>query len=86
MSTVSTPKKKVAQGTVKYSGILVEEFPKQQVSDAVYRSGLSQKHKLAIYKEVAQGELSRDHSVIVKRILQAELTGGVYTPDVPGQL
>lgn len=82
MST--TPK--TATGTVKYTGIEVEEHPKQLVSDAVYRSGLSQKHKLAIYKEVAKGELSRDHSVAVKKILQAELTGGTYVPPVSGQL
>jgi len=83
---MATKTRKPAEGTVKFTGILNDEFPKQMVSDAVYRSGLAEHHKKAIYKEVSKGELSRDHSIAVKKILQAENTGGKYIPPVAGQL
>jgi hypothetical protein len=78
--------KGTAEGTVKFSGIIGDEQPKQKVSDAVKRSGLTKAQKEAIWSEVATGILSRDNAVAVKKILQAELTGGTYIPPTPGQL
>lgn len=73
-------------GNVLLSNVAGDFQEKQKVSDAVFRSGLTLDQKKAIYAEVYQGFLTKPNADVVRKILQAENTGGTYIPPIPGQL
>lgn len=79
-------KLKINPNTVKLSGVVGDEHPRQKVSDAVERSGLTLTQKKAIWAEVAKGFLTKPNADVVRKILQAENTGGTYIPPIAGQL
>lgn len=77
---------KVNKNTVKLSATVGDEYPRQKVSDAVKRSGLTLEQKRTIWAEVSQGFLTKPNADVVRKILQAENTGGTYIPPIAGQL